>query len=152
MPHFTWLDPSMEHCAAFAERVYHQFAYEYAQQSLADWQREFAEGQRNGEWRCLIATEHGQLLGGAALARDDLPERPDLGPWLACVLVAPEARGQGLAEQLIEGVCDQARERGISTLYLHTHDQSAYYAKRGWTALERFEAWGKVQHLMSRVL
>lgn len=129
-----------------------QFAYEYAGQTLPDWQCEFAEGQRNGEWQCLIAIEHGQWLGGAALARDDLPERPDLGPWLACVLVAPEARGQGLAERLIEGVCAQARQRGIKTLYLHTHDQSAYYAKRGWTVLERFEAWGKEQHLMARVL
>lgn len=152
MLQLAWLDQQMVHCDTFAERLYRQFAYEYGDQSLADWQREFAEGQRNGEWKCLIATDNGQLLGGAALARDDLAERPDLGPWLACVLVAPEARGQGLAEQLIEGICDQARERAIKTLYLHTHDQSPYYAKRGWTVLEGFQAWGKAQWLMSRAL
>lgn len=67
-------------------------------------------------------------------------------------LCAGRPRDARPGEQLIEGICDQARERGISTLYLHTHDQSTYYAKRGWTALERFEAWGKEQHLMSHAL
>ena len=92
------------------------------------------------------------LLGGACLAAADLPERPDLGPWLACVLVEPEARGRGLAAQLIEAICAHASSLGIPRLYLHTHDQSAYYAKRGWQVLERFRAWDKEQWLMVRDL
>ncbi|MCE5984681.1 GNAT family N-acetyltransferase [Pseudomonas sp. LF19] len=152
MPNLEWLEHHMQHCDTFAERLYRQFSYEYADISLEAWRREFAEGQRNGDWQCLVALDQGRLLGGAALARDDLPGRPELGPWLACVLVEPQARGQGLAEKLIEGICQRARERGEATLYLHTHDQSAYYAKRGWSVRERFEAWGKEQWLMSREL
>ncbi|MNW16797.1 hypothetical protein D3C71_2157740 [compost metagenome] len=53
---------------------------------------------------------------------------------------------------MIEGICEYARGVGIATLYLHTHDQRDYYARRGWKVLERVEAWGKEQWLMSRDL
>jgi GNAT superfamily N-acetyltransferase len=147
-----WLEKQMDKCDTMAEWLYRQFSYEYAEQSLSDWQHEFAEGQLDGRWKSLIATEHGQLLGGAALASADLSTRPDLGPWLACVFVTPEARGRGIAEQLIEGICNHARDTGVATLYLHTQDKSAYYAKRGWEVLERFESWDNEQWLMSRDL
>ena len=68
-------------CSAIRyEWIHQQFHYEYAHQPLADWQREFAQGQSNGEWSCLIALDGERLVGGAALARDDLAHRPDLGP------------------------------------------------------------------------
>ncbi|MNY39730.1 N-acetylglutamate synthase [compost metagenome] len=91
-------------------------------------------------------------MGGAALARADLTHRPDLGPWLACVFITPEARGKGLAERLIEGICAQAKANGEKRIYLHTQDQSAYYARRGWVVQERFQAWEKDQWLMARDL
>lgn len=149
MLQLDWLARHMSHSDTLATWLHRQFSYEF-EQPLEQWQREFAEGQHNGDWQSLVALENGRLLGGAALARDDLAERPALGPWLACVFVTPQARGRGLAEQLIEGICERARETGVSILYLHTHDKSAYYAKRGWMVLERFEAWGKEQWLMSR--
>ncbi|WP_420234725.1 GNAT family N-acetyltransferase [Pseudomonas sp. ABY48] len=125
------------------------------QLSLASWQQEFAAGQHDDRWECLIAMEHDQLLGGASLASRDLPglpDRPELGPWLACVFITPEARRRGLAAQLIEGICSHAQEAGIITLFLHTHSQRDYYAKLGWDVLERFEAWGEEQWLMARCL
>ncbi len=152
MTQLVWLAQHMQHSDTLAERLYRQFDYEYADQTLQQWQRTFAEGQLDGRWECLIALDQGQLLGCAALARDDLALRPELTPWLACVLVQPEARGAGLAAQLIEAICDRAREIGVSTLYLHTHDQNAYYARRGWEPLEPFEAWGKQHWLMTRRL
>lgn len=152
MPTLDWLRHHPEYAAPLAEWLYRQFPYEFSEQPLAEWQAEFAAGQHNGDWDMLIALAHGQLLGCAGLARDDLPLRPELGPWLACVYVRPEARGQGLAERLIEGICATARERGHARLYLHTHDRADYYARRGWTLLERFQAWGNTQHLMLRSL
>ncbi|TVT79856.1 GNAT family N-acetyltransferase [Pseudomonas sp. H3(2019)] len=147
-----WLDKQMDKCDMMAEWLYREFRYEFAQQSLASWQHEFSVGQRGGRWRCLIATQRDQLLGGATLASSDLPDRPELGPWLACVFITPSARRRGIAAQLIEGICSHAREAGFTTLFLHTHNQSHYYAKLGWEVLERFEAWGKSQYLMSRRL
>jgi len=142
----------MQYSNTFASWIHRQFHYEYAGQPLPDWQWEFAEGQDNGDWKCLIAFDHDELLGGAALARADLTHRPDLGPWLACVFITPEARGQGLAERLIEGICAQAKANGEKRIYLHTQDQSAYYARRGWVVQERFQAWEKDQWLMARDL
>ncbi|MFI8479784.1 GNAT family N-acetyltransferase [Pseudomonas sp. NPDC078700] len=152
MLRMDWLENQMHHSDTMAQRLYQQFSYEYVGQSLAQWQQEFAAGQLDGSWKTLVVTDGDQLLGSAALAQDDLSSRPELGPWLACVLVAPEARGRGLAAQLIEGICNHARDSGIKTLYLHTHDKADYYAKRGWHLLERFDAWGKEQCLMSLAL
>jgi GNAT superfamily N-acetyltransferase len=152
MHRLVWLRDHMQHSDTLAQWLHRQFSYEFAEQPLADWQCEFAEGQDNGEWQCLVALENDQLLGGAALAANDLPARPDLGPWLACVFIAPQARKRGLAEQLIAGICAEAKARGTARLYLHTHDRSDYYAKRGWQVVESFQAWGQEQWLMMRDL
>ena len=152
MPTLGWLENHMEHCATMAEWLHTQFTYEFQPQPLRAWEEEFAQGQHDGAWKCLIAFEGERLLGGACLAADDLPAREELGPWLACVYVAPDARGRGLAAELIEGICAQAKATGVRTLYLHTHDQREYYAKRGWAAIEPFERWGKAHWLMSRAL
>lgn len=152
MHHLAWLRDHMQHSNTFAQWLHQQFAYEYVGQSLADWQHEFGKGQLNGDWKCLIALENGQLLGGASLAASDLAERPDLNPWLACVFIAPPARQRGLAEQLVEGICAQAKREGNARIYLHTHDRRDYYAKRGWQVLECFQAWDKDQWLMVRDL
>lgn len=147
-----WLAHHMQHSDRYAEWIHQQFHYEYAHQPLADWQREFAQGQSNGEWSCLIALDGERLVGGAALARDDLAHRPDLGPWLACVFVSPEARGQGLALRLIDGICQEAKDCGFARLYLHTQNKQDYYAKRGWQVMERFRAWDSEHALMARNL
>ena len=141
MYRLDWLRNHLQHSDTYALWLYRQFAYEFADQPLEDWQREFAEGQRSGEWQCLVALDGERLLGGAA-GRDDLPGRDDLGPWLACVFTTPEARGQGIAERLIQGICEQARHQGHTRLYLHTQDRADYYARRGWAPLELFQAWG----------
>jgi N-acetylglutamate synthase-like GNAT family acetyltransferase len=142
----------MDHSDTFAAWLHEQFAYEFVAQALHDWQREFKAGQNDGNWRTVIALENGQLLGGAALAKDDSPDHPALGPWLACVLVAPLARQRGVAERLIAEICSTAKGIGHQKLYLHTHDRRDYYAKRGWEYLESFHAWGKEHSLMQRLL
>ncbi|NER60390.1 GNAT family N-acetyltransferase [Pseudomonas sp. MAFF212428] len=143
-----WLSHHPHHSNTLAQWLHQQFHYEYADQPLAQWQQAFAQGQTDGSLLSLIALNDNRLLGSASLAREDLPQRPDLGPWLACVFVAPEARGQGIAEALIEGVLAKAKALGHSHLYLHTHDRADYYHKRGWQHLEPFQAWGKSHWLM----
>lgn len=148
MLQLVWLRDHMQYSNTMAEWLHRQFAYEFIGQSLTDWQLEFAKGQTNGDWPSLIALEDDHILGGAALATNDLAARPELGPWLACVYVATHARNRGLAEQLIEGIFNAAKTSGSSQLYLHTHDRQDYYAKRGWQVLECFQAWGKEHWLM----
>jgi hypothetical protein len=60
MPRLDWLAHHMHHSDTFASWIHQQFDYEYADQPLPRWQREFADGQTNGHWQCLIAQDVAQ--------------------------------------------------------------------------------------------
>ena len=85
----------------------------------------------------FVAVMDGQLLGSAAIVAHDMDTRPELGPWLASVYVAPAYRRRGIARALIEYVIAQARQHGIDRLYLFTPDQTEYYARLGWSVVEK---------------
>ena len=59
----------------------------------------------------------------------------DLTPWLGGVFVASQFRRQGIGAALCATVEDEARSRGIHTLYLFTLSQQAWYSRLGWTLL-----------------
>jgi N-acetylglutamate synthase-like GNAT family acetyltransferase len=74
-------------------------------------------------------------IGCAALITNDFISRHDLYPWLACLYVAPEERGQSLGNQLMEHAVQQARRAGFASVYLTT-DHDGYYEKYGWNRIE----------------
>lgn len=78
-----------------------------------------------------------QPLGFASLTANNLPDRPDLAPWLASLLVAPEARGQGVGQMLIACCMRHAAASGFAKLYLHTTEAPDYYRRLGWTEIDR---------------
>jgi N-acetylglutamate synthase-like GNAT family acetyltransferase len=82
-----------------------------------------------------VAHANGQLLGSAALRVHDLERREDLTPWLGGVFVGQEFRRQGIGAALCATVENEARSRGIHTLYLFTLDKQAWYSRLGWTVL-----------------
>jgi N-acetylglutamate synthase-like GNAT family acetyltransferase len=82
-----------------------------------------------------VAHANGQLLGTAALRVGDLEGHEDLTPWLGGVFVGSHFRRQGIGAALCATVEDEARSRGIQTLYLFTLDKQAWYSRLGWTVL-----------------
>ncbi|MDO9498568.1 GNAT family N-acetyltransferase [Falsiroseomonas sp.] len=80
----------------------------------------------------LVAERDGVALGTATLDAEDLPSRPDLSPWLASVLVAPEFRRQGVATALVAEVRRRAAALAYPRLWLFTGGQAAFYASLGW--------------------
>jgi len=82
-----------------------------------------------------IALDGEYLLGSAAIIESDMPEKPNLSPWLASVFVRPEARNQGVASRLVRHICSQAKIEGIAKLYLFTANQQGFYHKLGWQVL-----------------
>jgi predicted N-acetyltransferase YhbS len=80
----------------------------------------------------FVALIGDEVVGSASLIAHDLPERPDLGPWLASLYVAPEHRRQGIGAALAARVVEEAVRLGIQMLYLFTFDQENYYARLGW--------------------
>jgi N-acetylglutamate synthase-like GNAT family acetyltransferase len=82
-----------------------------------------------------VAHASRQLLGSAALRVDELEGREDLTPWLGGVFVGSHFRRRGIGAALCATVEDEARSRGIQTLYLFTLDKQAWFSRLGWTVL-----------------
>jgi len=77
------------------------------------------------------------LVGSAAIVAHDMETRPELGPWLASVYIAPAYRHRGVASALIEHVKQQALQHDIRELFLFTPDALvAFYLQRGWQLVE----------------
>jgi N-acetylglutamate synthase-like GNAT family acetyltransferase len=102
--------------------------------------------------RTLVLLANGEPVGTASLAAQDLEERPDLTPWLPCVVVARHARGLGYASRLVAGVEEVAREAAISTLWLYTNTAERFYVRAGWRTVETVQQAGKPFALMCREL
>ncbi|WP_337098977.1 GNAT family N-acetyltransferase [Paenibacillus sp. YIM B09110] len=84
--------------------------------------------------RFYIALENDSIIGTYALLRNDLISRQDLFPWLACLYVVPEYRGEHRGAKLLEHALHETRKKGHEYLYLCT-DLEGYYEKYGWSLL-----------------
>ena len=95
----------------------------------------------------FVALSNEDLLGSASLVEYDMTTRMDLFPWLASVFVAPEYRNRGVGSALVERVVEEAMALEIPVLYLFTPDREGFYARMGWSVLERSEY--KVESVVS---
>jgi GNAT superfamily N-acetyltransferase len=89
------------------------------------------------------------LLGSSSLLVQDLDTRPELSPWLASVYVDEKQRRQGIGSALVRHAAQKAAELGVETLYLFTPDREQFYARLGWTVVERTPFGGKMQVVMA---
>jgi N-acetylglutamate synthase-like GNAT family acetyltransferase len=87
----------------------------------------------------VVAHEDGVPVGTAGLVEFDMETRRDLTPWLADVVVTPERRDAGIGTRVVEFIVALARELGVRRLYLFTPDRESFYARMGWSVLERTE-------------
>jgi len=92
------------------------------------------------------------VVGMACLVAHDMETRPELTPWLATVLVAPDYRGRGIGSALSERVVAEARALAFSKVYLVTFDKTSFYARLGWSNLERTDYLGLPATIMIRAL
>lgn len=81
--------------------------------------------------RFYVAIVEGKIIGTYALLRNDINSRQDLCPWLACLYVEEEYRGQEIGSKLLQHGLEEAARKGYKTLYL-TSDFEGYYEKYGW--------------------
>ena len=66
------------------------------------------------------------------LLKDDI--RPDLGPWIADLVIHPEYQKRGFGKILLGTTVEKAKELGFKKLYLFTFDPAIpeYYQRFGW--------------------
>lgn len=98
----------------------------------------------------LIAFWDRQPVGSASIYVHDLEVRPELTPWLAAVYVAPAYRRRGIGSALVQAVEAAAQGLHIQRLYLFTPDQEHFYARLGWSVLERVAYWNQTVVVMEK--
>jgi acetyltransferase len=85
----------------------------------------------------LVAELDGDVVGMAHLVPSDAANAPHRAE-VQRVAVAERARGTGVGRRLMEAVDGAARERGLTLLWLTTHegaDACAFYEAVGYTKL-----------------
>ena len=100
----------------------------------------------------LVAKADGEPIGTCLLVESEIEPNYDVSPWLAGLFVVPEHRRRGAGAVLVRAIEDQARQRGFSRLYLYTTDATGFYAKLGWSTLDRTNWKGLDTALMVRDL
>lgn len=78
-----------------------------------------------------VAVEDEEIIGGLGVIENDFHDRKDLSPNVCAVYVEEAHRCKGVAGQLLNCVCEDMREMGISPLYLLT-DHTGFYERYGW--------------------
>ena len=108
----------------------------------------FASDQSHGV--ALVAKADGEPIG--TCLESEIEPNHDVSPWLAGLFVVPERRRKGAGAILVRAIEDQARQRGFSRLYLYTTDAIGFYARLGWSVLDRTNWRGLDTALMVRDL
>lgn len=100
-----------------------------------------------------LAFDGDTLIGSISALLEDAPEFNDIpGPWLASFYIVPEARGNGVAQALMQAAGKAVAALGYREWYLFTGSHDEYYAKYGWVLLERRELHGLTVALMRQEL
>ncbi len=129
-----------EHLPTVAAWVYGYWGHLMPGSSLEGTERHF-RGQLNRDALplTLIALKGQQPVGTASIFLQDMSTRPHLSPWMASVYVDPAYRRRGIGSDLVRAIESAAERLHIARLYLFTPDQERFYARLGWSPLERVE-------------
>jgi GNAT superfamily N-acetyltransferase len=95
----------------------------------------FASDQAHGV--ALVARLGDEPIGTCLLVESEIEPNHDVSPWLAGLFVVPEHRRRGAGAVLVHAIEDQARQRGVSRLYLYTTAAAGFYTRLGWALLDR---------------
>lgn len=86
------------------------------------WRARTARGAAGGD-RCQVMAWDGARAVATATGEPDHEVASRV--WLIAVHVAPDRRGHGLLERLVEQVAGWAREQGAAALHLEVHEGNA---------------------------
>ena len=76
----------------------------------------------------MVALVDDRLAGTVNFIESDNSEFPDLKPWLAALLVAPNFRKKGIGSALVVECIQQAKKLGVKEFYLGTDIPEFYQA------------------------
>lgn len=100
----------------------------------------------------LVLRRDGIYAGSVSVIFNDCAARPDLNPWLASLYVRPEARGRGIAAQLVRAAVDLAAAAGEDKLYVFTESARGLFESHGFRTIDRTTLHGQPIDVMEITL
>ena len=86
----------------------------------------------------LVAHDGKSFLGTASVIASDLPDRPQLTPWVAAVWVEAQARRRGVGSALVNRAALDCFARGVGRAHLCARPQrTAFYERLRLASIER---------------
>ena len=84
--------------------------------------------------------------------RDEMPREYGFGPLIGFLFVAEKYRGNRLSEQMVNAVCNVAKEQGFSVIYLMS-GEVGLYEKYSFTKVGDYKTiYGSADQLFSKTL
>lgn len=104
-----------------------------------------------GVWTTVFVavTVEDKVVGTVTLEEEDMPERRDLAPWLASLLVVEGHRGLGLGTALIAAARSRALLHGFDALHLHCLPRlESLYTQHNFATVESVQFCGHQVQIM----
>lgn len=94
------------------------------------------------DWETMFAAvTDGKIVGMCSLLMTDYYPLPEVFPWVSCVFVAEEHRGNRISEKLIETANSYAAELGFERTYIPT-EFTGLYEKYGYRFVREIVNYG----------
>lgn len=94
------------------------------------------------DWETMfVAISKEQIVGMASIMRTDYYPLPEVYPWISCVFVTEEMRGQRISGQLIEYANSYAREHRFTKTYIPS-EYMGLYEKYGYAYVKDIVNYG----------
>ena len=94
------------------------------------------------EWETMFAAVvDGKIVGMTSLLKTDYYPLPEIFPWVSCVFVEKEYRGNRISEKLITAANEYAKSLGFEKTYIPT-EFTGFYEKFGYAYVKDIVNYG----------
>ncbi len=84
------------------------------------------------DWEAMFgAVLDGKIIGMTSILKTDYYPLPEIFPWISCVFVEKEYRGERISEKLIRHAEGYAKEQGFKKVYIPS-EHTGLYEKYGY--------------------
>lgn len=105
------------------------------------------------DWETMFAAvKGGNIVGMCTIMKTDYYPLPEIAPWVSCVFVSEEHRGNRISEKLISQVNRYARDLGFPRSYIAC-EHAGLYEHYGYYYAKEIENYAHgIDHLFTKEL